>query len=122
MRNRQRNRVKALSLVLLKERGTTVGKVTAIEERQNDGGEKPSPFPIQCGWDTMGHALINETHPAQWNDVWSDGMWPGYGPPVPQARREKQGAIVRRQLSAFLGGTWEDPNNGISARRDHRAS
>ena len=46
MRNRRRNRVKAFSLLLLKEKGTAIGEGTPIGERRNDGGKKPSPFPI----------------------------------------------------------------------------
>ena len=50
----------------------------------------------------------------QWDDAWSDGMWPGYGPPLPHVGREKQSATMRRRPSAFSGQDMERPNYELS--------
>ena len=60
----------------------------------------------------MGCALTDGTHPTRRNGAWSDGMWLGYGPPLPHAGHEKQGATARRRLSALPGGTWKGPTTG----------
>ena len=86
------------------------------------GAKNPLPSPIQCGWDMMGRALTDGTHPARQNGAWSGETWPGYGPPLPHAGSKKQGATARRRPSAFPGGTWKGPTMGSPPRRDHWAS
>ena len=46
MRNRQKNGAKTLSLLLLKEKGTTVMEGRADRGRQNGGARNSLPFPF----------------------------------------------------------------------------
>ena len=49
----------------------------AAKEGQKIRAKKLSPSPIQCGWETTGHALIEGAHTDQRNDTGSDRMPPG---------------------------------------------
>ena len=63
MRNRQKNRAKTFSLLLLKEKGTTVRGGRVDRERQNSGVKTLSLSHLM----QMRRALTDETCPARRN-------------------------------------------------------
>ena len=89
----------------LKKEAQQLGKAQRLGKGKTTGAKNSLPSPIQCGWDTMGRALTDGTHPARWNGAWLDGTWPGYGPPLPYDGHKKQSATMLRRPSAFLGYT-----------------
>ena len=88
-----------------------------MEKGKMMGAKTPLPSSIQCRWDTMGRALTDGTHLAQWSSAWSDRTWPGYGPPLSHAKREIQSVTTRRQLFASPGGTWKNPKQDLHRER-----
>ena len=80
--------------------------------------------PIQCGWETTGHTLIDGTHAGRRNDAGSDGTPPsetkhglGMAHHYRTTRRENQSVTTHRQLSASLGGTWKNPKWDLRRER-----
>ena len=68
MKNRQKNRTKTLSLLLLKEKGTTVKEGRADRGRQNGGARISLSFPFNADEtcpEPMRHALLDGTAPDQ---------------------------------------------------------
>ena len=68
MKNRQKNGTKTLSLLLLKEKGTTVKEGHADRRRQNGGARISLSFPFNVDEtcpESMRHALLDGTAPDQ---------------------------------------------------------
>ena len=99
------------------------------KEGQKIRAKTSLPFPIQCGWETMGRTLTDGTHTDRQNDAWSDGMTPGQtGRGLGMAHHYRTPG-TKTKASPRVGGSpppqaglRKNPNNGISARRDHHAS
>ena len=98
------------------------------EEGQKIRAKNYLPSPIQCGWETMGRTVTDGTHTNRWNDAWSDGMMPGKTGCVLAMAHHYRTPGAKTKASPRVGGSppplagLGKTQNGISARRDHRAS